>query len=179
MQRIAETIAAEGGVDGVIGFSQGGAGAALLASLLETSLSNGFGSYRSPPWEKGTYDFASFLPQLRAANGDRPLKFAVVYSGFLAPPPQFAWLYFPPIRTPTLHFLGSLDTVVDEGRSLGLAEKCVDPVVVVHPGGHFVPMGKEWVAPLVGFVRQHAGETGGKVDGKEGQEKEDAVASQL
>ncbi|KAF3768860.1 FSH1-domain-containing protein [Cryphonectria parasitica EP155] len=144
MDSVARAIREEGGgrVDGVVGFSQGGAVAAMLASALERQR------------EATTAEAEEWLAPLREANGGRPLKFAVVYSGFFAPPGDLAWLYEPRVRTPTLHYIGSLDTVVEEGRSRGLVARCEDPVVVVHPGGHYVPVSKEWVTPLVGFVRR-------------------------
>ncbi|CAN8100518.1 unnamed protein product [Discula destructiva] len=155
MRRVAACIRddAAGHVDGVVGFSQGGFMAASVAAALETEPFP-----RQPP----TADEHDWVRELRAANGGRALRFAVVYSGFFAPQGALSWLYTAPdkIRTPTLHFIGSLDTVVDEGRSRGLVERCAEPVVVVHPGGHYVPVAKEWVAPLVGFVRKFGGEEG-------------------
>jgi len=144
MTSLAAAIAAAGGVDGVVGFSQGGAMAALLASALETPA-------RSPAASDGD---CSWLEAVRAANAGRPLRFAAVYSGFFAPPAELQWMYEPHIKTPTLHYLGSLDTVVEEQRSRALIAKCVDPIVVVHPGGHYVPVSKEWVLPLVGFIKK-------------------------
>ncbi|KAI7782697.1 dihydrofolate reductase [Diaporthe eres] len=142
---------AGGHVDGVVGFSQGGAVAAMLASVLE-HVDEG-GAQRQPPPSDDTYDW-SWVPALREANGGRALRFAVVYSGFFAPPPALTWLYEPKIRTPTLQFIGSLDTVVEEGRSRGLEARSENPIMVVHPGGHYVPVNKQWVMPLVGFVKQ-------------------------
>ncbi|KAM7197941.1 serine hydrolase domain containing protein [Naviculisporaceae sp. PSN 640] len=127
-------------IDGVIGFSQGGAMAALLASAMESG--------RNVPTEH-----QEWVTKVREANKGQPLKFAVSYSGFFATPEDLGWLYEPKVRTPTLHFLGSLDVVVEENRVRGLIERCEDPHVVVHPGGHYVPISKEWVMPLVGFVR--------------------------
>ncbi|KAF2966591.1 hypothetical protein GQX73_g6970 [Xylaria multiplex] len=112
MRVIASTIREAGGVDGVLGFSQGGCMAAL------------------------------------------PLKFGVIYSGFYATPANLQWLYDPAIATPTLHFLGGLDTVVEEKRSQALFERCRDPMVLTHPGGHYVPVARDWVMPLVGWLRQ-------------------------
>ncbi|KAB5562737.1 serine hydrolase-domain-containing protein [Coniochaeta sp. 2T2.1] len=129
-------------VVGVVGFSQGGALAALLASAMELTP-------RQVPKED-----EEWVTALREANRHHPLKFAVVYSGFYAPPKELGWLYEPKVKTPTLQFIGSLDTVVDESRSRGLVERCEEPVVVVHPGGHHVPVSKEWVGPLVGFIRK-------------------------
>jgi len=85
------------------------------------------------------------------------LTFAVSYSGFYAPDRRYQAYYEPRIQTPMLHVIGSLDSVVDEERSMGLVERCQNARTVVHPGGHFVPIGKEWVAALVGFLRETCG----------------------
>ncbi|KAI0384289.1 serine hydrolase-domain-containing protein [Hypomontagnella monticulosa] len=152
MQRIASTIADAGGVDGICGFSQGGATAALVAAALEHP-------YRTPPSPSASDEEDwSWVSALREANNNRPLKYCVVYSGFFAPVGSLQWLYEPRISTPTLHFLGSLDTVVEESRSQGLVDRCVDPMVVVHPGGHYVPVAKDWVMALVGWLRQRYAE---------------------
>lgn len=140
--------AGETGIDGVVGFSQGGAMAALLAAAMESEPKS-----REVPANDDKYDW-SWVTAVREANQGRPLKFAVVYSGFFAPPEEMAWLYEPKILTPTLQFIGSLDTVVEESRSQGLVDRTVDPVVVVHPGGHYVPVNKQWVMPLIGFVKK-------------------------
>ncbi|CAI4211229.1 unnamed protein product [Parascedosporium putredinis] len=93
---------------------------------------------------------------LREANAGRPLQFAVVYSGFFMPVDEVQWLYEPAIRTPTLHYIGGLDTVVEEARSRGLVERCVDPLEALHPGGHYVPITREWMMPITGFIRKFA-----------------------
>ncbi|KAK7752534.1 Family of serine hydrolases 3 [Diatrype stigma] len=152
-----------GGIDGVLGFSQGGCLAALVAAVLETP-------YRAPPpgcpspeptgagaGAQLEYDW-SWIEELRAANGHQPLRFCVVYSGFWAPVAGLQWLYGEgeekKISTPTLHFLGSLDSVVEESRSQALIDRCRDPAVAVHSGGHHVPVARDRVMPLVGFLRQ-------------------------
>lgn len=144
MAVIADAIRAAGGIDGVCGFSQGGAMTGFIAAALEPS---------RPVPEGHQGDWAR---KLREANGGRPVKFAVSYSGFYAAVDALQWLYEPKITTPTLHYIGSLDTVVEESRSRGLVDRCEDPVVVVHPGGHHVPVSKEWVMPLAGFIKNHA-----------------------
>ncbi|RDA84840.1 hypothetical protein CP532_2096 [Ophiocordyceps camponoti-leonardi (nom. inval.)] len=147
MATIATAIREAQGVDAVCGFSQGGAVTALVAAALEP---------KRPVAEDGPD--AAWVADLREANDGKPLRFAVSYSGFFAPNDALKWCYQPKIETPTLHYIGSLDTVVDESRSRGLVDRCQDPVVVVHPGGHHVPVAREWVMPLAGFVTQHAGE---------------------
>lgn len=144
MAAVAAAIREAGGVDAVCGFSQGGAMAAVVAAALEPERP-------VPQGPDGSWALA-----LRDANGGRPLKFAVSYSGFFGPVDALKWCYEPKIKTPTLHYVGSLDTVVDESRSQGLIDRCQDPVLVVHPGGHHVPVAKEWVMPLAGFIKQHA-----------------------
>lgn len=164
--RVASCIRDEAGghVDGVVGFSQGGAMAAMVASALEhvggpeaEGEGEGEKKYRQPPASDANYDWG-WVDGLREANGGRALRFAVIYSGFFSPPPELGWLYEPKIRTATLQYIGSLDTVVDESRTQGLVERSEDAVVVVHPGGHYVPVNKEWVMPLIGFVRKYCEE---------------------
>jgi predicted esterase len=125
----------------VLGFSQGAAAAAMVASLLEDRRAAAFGA------DGGEQCPASFV-------GSLPLRFAVCYSGFCAPRPRYRAFYEPPIATPVLHFIGSLDGVVEEGRSLELVRACENPRVVYHPGGHFVPIGKDMVGQLVAFIRE-------------------------
>jgi fermentation-respiration switch protein FrsA (DUF1100 family) len=145
---IADAIQEAGGVDGVVGFSQGGAAAAMVASLLETLRPSAFSERET----KGVMAYPSSFLSLRKEQP--PLKFAVSYSAFLAPNPLYASFYEPKISTPMLHVVGTLDSVVEESRSLALVEACVEPKVVYHPGGHFVPIGKEMVGALAGFIRQ-------------------------
>lgn len=92
------------------------------------------------------------------------LKFAACYSGFRTP---YVELYEPAIATPVLHFLGSLDTVVAETRSMELVAACVrgDQRVVFHPGGHYLPAGRQYVSVLLGFVLDCVGAGKGKEAG--------------
>ncbi|TLS22318.1 uncharacterized protein PpBr36_09836 [Pyricularia pennisetigena] len=144
MSRLTEAVRDAGGVDGVIGFSQGAAMAGMMAAVLDEPRRDVPGSDSARQW----------VQEMRDANAGRPLKFAVIYSGFQARPPGLGWMYEPPIRTPTMHFIGSLDTVVDEKRSRGLVDRCENPVVIEHPGGHHVPTSKEFAMPLIGFIKQ-------------------------
>jgi predicted esterase len=91
------------------------------------------------------------------------LKFAICYSGFRAPGPRYRGFYeHPPIQTPVLHVLGSLDAIVEEDRSKALIDACQgDPEkearVVWHPGGHFVPSQKPFLDAPVHFIRKCLG----------------------
>lgn len=159
MAVIAEAIREVGGVDGVCGFSQGGAATGLVAAALEPEravLEEG---------EAGAAAAAAagWVHRLREANGGRPLKFAVSYSGFWAVPQSLQFLYEPKIETPIMHYLGSLDTVVGEDRSRAFIDKCANATTVVHPGGHHVPVSKEWAMPLAGFIKHHAQDLAPKI----------------
>lgn len=143
MATVAAAIREAGGIDGVCGFSQGGMMAAVVAAAME----------EERPIPEGTD--GDWARTLREANGGKPLRFSVSYSGFWAPVERLAWCYEPKIKTPTLHVLGSLDTVVEESRSQALIDRSEDPLVVTHPGGHYVPISKEWAMPLAGFIKHH------------------------
>lgn len=151
MAVIAKCIKEEGPFDGVIGFSQGAAAAAMVASLLEGQRRVG-GSEKAEkqggiPYPAAFRNETVFVQQ--------PMKFAVVYSGFRAPGKRYAGFYEPKIQTPILHFLGQVDSVVEETRSRALVEVCEDGErnVAVHPGGHFVPSQRPWLDACVGFVK--------------------------
>ena len=144
LSHIASTIRDAGGIDAVIGFSQGAAAAAMVASLLQPG--------RQTTWSDVEFPYPESWADLPALHPDG-LKFAVCYSGFSTPNTLYKGFYEPKISCPTIHFIGSLDTVVEESRSLALAEGCADAQTVFHPGGHFVPVGKEMGGVVVGFIR--------------------------
>ncbi|KAL4754785.1 hypothetical protein BDW72DRAFT_102344 [Aspergillus terricola var. indicus] len=174
LNAIAKVLGEEGPFDGVIGFSQGAAMAAMVASLLEGKkrreafarfASSSSSSSSSETTAEGIPYPASF------AELDHPaMKFALCYSGFRSPGDRYRAFYeTPPIQTPILHVLGSLDAVVDEGRSRSLVEACVgDPEsegkVVWHPGGHFLPSQRPYLDAAVRFIGEclEGGQQGGK-----------------
>ncbi|PYI17091.1 dihydrofolate reductase [Aspergillus japonicus CBS 114.51] len=172
---LAQVIREEGPFDAVVGFSQGAAMAAMVASLLETGRLQVFEGLEDAENACQGTEFTGVegfkVPEaLRAVlaeggteQGGRqrqgPLKFAVCYSGFRAPGPRYRAFYEPGIKTPVLHVLGTLDAVVDEGRSRALIEACLgDPEaqgrVVFHPGGHFVPSQRPYLDAVVRFIRE-------------------------
>ncbi|KZM23246.1 Dihydrofolate reductase [Ascochyta rabiei] len=155
--RIAEVLKTEGPFDGVIGFSQGGAAAAMVASLLEPGKREAFEKLQKDGGMRYPESFQEDTGYMEDCIHP-PLKFAVSYSGFAArgQNPYHAF-YEPKIKTPILHFLGSLDTVVEESRSLALVEACEksEGRVVYHPGGHFLPSTqKASVNALIGFIKE-------------------------
>ncbi|CAM5110652.1 unnamed protein product [Natator depressus] len=62
-----------------------------------------------------------------------PFQFAVLVAGFESSCDR------EPIAVPSLHVLGDADRVIPPARSRELAARFVDPAVLTHPGGHFVP----------------------------------------
>jgi pimeloyl-ACP methyl ester carboxylesterase len=179
---VAETISNEGPFDGVIGFSQGGAAAGMVAVLLEEGRREAFEASQS----KGGIRFPDSFTRDSGyieEGVQGPLKFAVSYSGFAASTnPLYQAFYEPRISTPMMHFLGSLDTVVSEERSLRLVEACKDGKgkdggvqrVVYHPGGHFLPSSqKQYVAALVAFIREVMSEQAAAEPGKVEERVED------
>jgi Serine hydrolase (FSH1) len=169
---IAEALKKEGQVDAVMGFSQGAAMAAMVAAVLEGERLEARERYveRIARQDKNlkVWEYPkSFLKE----NGEPihgPLRFAVSYSGFASQHPEYGWIYDPKIKTPMLHFIGSLDTVVEEKRSLSLVDVCETKRVVYHPGGHFVPASqKEFVGALVGFIREINADSANKLKGKD------------
>lgn len=157
MDAIAKCIREEGPFEGVVGFSQGAAAAAMVASLLEGQ--ERLAVFRRLEKEGGMAYPGSFLA--RDGEGVKgfvqgPLRFAVCYSGFRAPGALNRGFYEPRIRTKVLHVLGQVDVVVDEGRGRELVGVCEggEGRVVVHPGGHFVPSQKPWLDAVVEFVKE-------------------------
>ncbi|KAF5099066.1 hypothetical protein D0Z03_001099 [Geotrichum reessii] len=130
LDSIKESISADGPYDGVVGFSQGAGFAGLLLNIID-----------------------KLVPEKQG-----PFKFAVLYSGFRAQPEALQHYYTPAFSTPTLHILGSLDTVVSEERTLSLYDACTEGsrTLVRHPGGHFVPNSKPLIKAVTDFIVAHA-----------------------
>lgn len=111
--------------DGVFGFSQGAAMAALLAALLEQP-----------------HSYPPFLIDGEAPHP--PFKFCVAVSGFKAPGSLSAETFGTSYSTPTLHVLGRNDVIVIKERSKGLLDLSQNKRLEEHDGGHFVPSKANW-----------------------------------
>ncbi|EAW09255.1 alpha/beta hydrolase [Aspergillus clavatus NRRL 1] len=175
---IAKVLRDEGPFDGVIGFSQGAAMAAMVASLLEPGRKEAFAHFADPEVAShgaGLKQPVASIPYPAsfAQIVHPPLKFAVCYSGFRSPGPRYRSFYEnPPIQTPVLHVLGSLDAVVDDTRSRALIEACAgnpeeEGKVVWHPGGHFLPSQRPYLDAAVMFIRGQLEGNKAKADAKE------------
>ncbi|XP_061219421.1 esterase OVCA2 [Neopsephotus bourkii] len=109
LSAVAAALAEQGPFDGLLGFSQGAALAAMVCAL-------------------------------RARGDPRfPVGFAILVAGFASRAPAHGHFYREPIALPTLHVVGDTDAVIAASLSRELAQCFVEPVVLSHPGGHFVP----------------------------------------
>ncbi|KAH3688707.1 hypothetical protein WICPIJ_000307 [Wickerhamomyces pijperi] len=83
------------------------------------------------------------------------LKWVILFSGFKLNPKEYDVLYENEIQIPTLHVLGELDTVVDEGRSMRLYNVCKEDqrTLLKHQGGHFVPNSKDFVSKVINWIQ--------------------------
>ncbi|WPH01629.1 Hypothetical protein R9X50_00447900 [Acrodontium crateriforme] len=163
MGAVAEVLKAQGPFDGVVGFSQGGAAAGLVASLLEPGRKEAFDKAETKGGMPYPESFVSGDGMIQP-----PLRFAVSYAGFGARANTlYQAFYDPKISTPMCHFLGTVDTVVEEERSLKLVDSCVDgrgkeggvSRLIYHPGGHVLASQKQYMNALVAFLREALGES--------------------
>ncbi|CAK3785494.1 Hypothetical predicted protein [Lecanosticta acicola] len=163
LECLAKVLKEQGPFDGAIGFSQGGAAAGMVAALLEDGRREAFEKHQAKGGMRYPDAFTQDTGYMEEAIHP-PLRFAVSYSGFGASThPLYHAFYDPKIKTPMMHFIGSVDTVVSEDRSLRLVDACVNgrgkpggvDRVVYHPGGHFLPSSqKQCVNALVAFIRE-------------------------
>ncbi|KAF5861136.1 hypothetical protein ETB97_000576 [Aspergillus alliaceus] len=175
---IAKVMAEEGPFDGVIGFSQGAAMAAMVVSLLEDGRKEAFARFLDPvvasegKGEAEEVVGGVSFPKSFEGLAHPPFKFALCYSGFRSPGARYRGFYeSPAVQTPILHVLGSLDAVVEESRSKALVAACAgnpekEGKVVWHPGGHFLPSQRPYLDAAVRFIREQL-EGGAKKDAEE------------
>lgn len=155
LHAIANVLKTFGPFDGIVGFSEGAAAAAMVASLLEDNRKDAFEQMRQRGGIAYPTAFASF--------DHPPLRFIVSFSGYAASHEAYRAFYDPPIRTPALHFIGTMDSVVDEAASMKLVENCqsleeTEAMVVQHSGGHVVPSERRELAVAVRFIKSSQGE---------------------
>ncbi|KZT05383.1 FSH1-domain-containing protein [Laetiporus sulphureus 93-53] len=125
--------------EGVFGFSQGAAMAAILAALLERPQAH-------PP----------FLIDGKPPHP--PLGFCIAVAGFRPRSPLADTIFSPSYSTPTLHVLGRTDVIVVEERSKTLIDISDNKRVVHHDGGHFVPSKAPWRNFLRSYMKDPLGD---------------------
>ncbi|KIK60430.1 hypothetical protein GYMLUDRAFT_607618 [Collybiopsis luxurians FD-317 M1] len=113
--------------DGVFGFSQGAAMAAILAALLEDPSK-----------------FSDF--QIQGQPPHPPVSFCVCAAGFLPTFPLATAILSPNLgfKTQTLHIYGMADPIIPFARAKLLTELTPNRRIEPHDGGHFVPSKNTW-----------------------------------
>ncbi|XP_067866781.1 esterase OVCA2 [Heterodontus francisci] len=109
LETISKAMVELGPFDGIMGFSQGAALVAMICALKQ--------------------------------QGDSRFQFdfAILVAGFRSRCTLHNHYYQEPITLPSLHVFGHTDQVIPGEMSQELSTSFVDPVVLTHPGGHFVP----------------------------------------
>ncbi|GAA5980279.1 hypothetical protein JCM11641_005527 [Rhodosporidiobolus odoratus] len=137
----------QGPFDGVFGFSQGGAAAAILAALVENPTLD-------PIFAAPSSDSSVQWPP-------KPFKFAILSAGFFPLDPQTSAYFTSKPTTPTLHVLGKGDTIVGEDRSIPLTQAFADARVEWHDGGHHTPSKASWRRFFVDYIKAFSENGGG------------------
>jgi predicted esterase len=127
------TFERDGPFDGVFGFSQGAALAALLVGL------------RSPN-------------QMLMTRKPLSFGFAIMVGGFWASDPELARLYKAKqnYEIPSVHIIGRSDSIVPSQNSRSIAELFRDPLVLEHGGGHIVASTPEIREKVAEFLQRRA-----------------------
>lgn len=107
---VREAVKADGPFDGILGFSQGAAFVAMLCSL-----------------------------QQRQLEPDFSFRFAILVAGFRSACEEHEVFYSIPLQIPSLHVFGMEDRVIPDHMSRELLPSFLEPTVLTHPGGHFIP----------------------------------------
>ncbi|KAI4314401.1 hypothetical protein L6164_027314 [Bauhinia variegata] len=132
---IEEYMVKNGPFDGLLGFSQGAILAAALPGMQEQGVVLGK------------------VPKI---------KFLILISGGKFGGKKFGMpklasnAFAKPIDLPSLHFIGEMDFLKEEG--IALLEAFVDPVVIHHPKGHTVPrLDDKSLQTMLGFIQKIQG----------------------
>lgn len=138
--------------DGVLGFSQGAALAAVVAALLERPhLYPPFLVDGEPPHPPMYVSF-NHLGLRCEISTIKHGQFCVAVSGYKLRDPIIDPLFDTPFMTPTLHVIGKTDIIVVEERSMLLVEASGNARVEEHEGGHFVPSKGAWRKFLCEYI---------------------------
>jgi pimeloyl-ACP methyl ester carboxylesterase len=142
-EAIISIFARQGPFDGVFGFSQG---AALAALLVGSRARNG----------------AVERDRLIDDTGLLRFDFAAMVGGFVAADPDLARLYDYKSNdeSPSVHIVGRSDAIVPRDASLALAAKFNGPLILEHDGGHVIastpPVRRDFRGFLEGMRRRKA-----------------------
>ncbi|RDW87063.1 uncharacterized protein DSM5745_03705 [Aspergillus mulundensis] len=134
-------------IHAAVGFSQGGALAAMVTGLCDASTNP---RRRSALAAQGL-PVDAFLQNL---PGQEPLKFVVCISGFRGTMKYYSGFYESSLSTPSLHVIAELDTMIADIKSRELVSVFVSPQVMYHGGGHYIPRDRALLRRVGEFVQQ-------------------------
>ncbi|KAL5340313.1 serine hydrolase-domain-containing protein [Aspergillus crustosus] len=131
-------------IHGIIGFSQGGAMAGMVCSLVDC--------HYNP--EKVAAIRAQGLPadDYLQLPGQERLRFMVAIGGYQGTLKYYGSLYQWPMHTPSIHTLASMDAIVEHQHSMALARCFTSYEIVEYFGAHFVPRDDVSVNALAYFA---------------------------
>lgn len=91
-----------------------------------------------------------------SARGMTPIKpeFAVLSSGFRSGSLVHLNFYENKVQIPSLHIYGEADEIIPKEMSIALVETFIEPQVLTHPGGHFLPAQASQKQTYVEFFRE-------------------------
>jgi len=120
--------------DGVFGFSQGAALAAIISALLERP-----------------EVYPAFIHEGKPIHP--PLEFCIAVSGFRLIDPVVAKIFSTSFKTPIMHIIGRKDSIVRSVRSQPLIDLSEKKRVIVHEDAHIVPLTATWTAFYCDFIQ--------------------------
>ncbi|KAJ5771539.1 hypothetical protein N7520_002068 [Penicillium odoratum] len=131
-------------IHGILGFSQGGALAGMISSLIDCS--------DNP--EKIAAIRAQGLPvdDFLKLPAQKPLRCCISIAGYMGTVRYYGSLYQWPIQTPSVHALASMDAVVEHYGTVDLAECFSSYEIVQYHGSHFCPRDRLTVEALAHFM---------------------------
>ncbi|KAL4751909.1 hypothetical protein BDW72DRAFT_192420 [Aspergillus terricola var. indicus] len=132
-------------IHAAVGFSQGGALAAMITALCDASTN----LKRRDALVKQGLPVESFLRNL---PGQQPLSFVVCISGFRGTMKYYSSFYEPILSTPSFHIIAKLDTMVADIKSRDLVDVFQSPEVAHHGGGHYIPRDRALLETVGEFV---------------------------
>ncbi|KAJ2900147.1 hypothetical protein GGI21_004769, partial [Coemansia aciculifera] len=131
LEYIGKVLNEQGPFDGILGFSQGGSLATIIAALLEGRDGPSFGIEVNHP----------------------PMKFIVLAGAFRAEAPQYEYIYAKPVEnTASFHMMGIYDTVVGIEKPRQLLKAFTNPVAFEFEGGHFIPQTPKCIRAMTEFL---------------------------
>jgi hypothetical protein len=152
LEMLADCLRQHGPFDGVLGFSQGGLMAIMVASLLE-------GRTRREAFAKAAIESSETLP-FPASFIDiqhPPFKFGITYGALMGITKKYTPFYEKPrIQTPFCQFSGLYDPVVSSEMTATVNRAQIGgdrSLKILHPGAHAICTDKKYLDTLVQFIR--------------------------